>query len=668
MEKRKTRYVWTDDNYKNGIPESFPVDSQGKYPRSPYGCSKYTGDMYCQEYYHIYGVPTVVNRQSCLAEGTIIPTILGNKKIENINENDMVYSFNHNNKEIVKCHVIKAFRTNSINKKLYKVTTRRGKTIEATGEHKFLTPSGFVELQELNFGSLVLVAPSLADGIEKNNINKIIVSETLFDEEIQKLNFVRKQLYNEKFEDMKKLGLLPFSINNKYISIITEFLGYCFGDANFNIVKKKDRQSSQLQLQVYGKPEDLKEIIFNLDYIGIKHGEVQSNKCISKLSNGHIISGMSYRFTINDSGFLTLMKLLGLPMGDKAITKVNIPSWILDGEKNIKKYFLRGLFGAELSRIKYSQNKKYFGGLLFYQSKDEVILENGIEYLQEIKNILKEFEVETTPIKSFGKYYRKSGIITSGIQFKIKSKKDNIYRFSNIGFAYVQDRINSLFEFIDCYRENISGNSFEEWKEFYTRNLIDSTFMWDTVDSIEEIKMKPIYDLTIDEEHNFIASGFLVHNCIAGKWQQGCEDQGWMAWFVFAKMFNSLVTIFGDGFQVRDVLDVDDLATLYLLELQEIASCKGKVFNVGGGIENTCSLIEAMEHMVALDGRCFNLIYKNWRLADQRIYISDISKVTKELGWKPKTNPIETIDNIWNWAVANRSNVWKVFVEIIRRR
>ena len=154
---------------------------------------------------------------------------------------------------------------------------------------------------------------------------------------------------------------------------------------------------------------------------------------------------------------------------------------------------------------------------------------------------------------------------------------------------------------------------------------------------------------------------------IAGKWQQGCEDQGWMAWFVFVGMFNSLLTIYGDGFQVRDMLYADDLAELYLLELENIDKCKGSVYNVGGGKHNTISLIEAMEHIVALGGRPFRIVYKDWRQADQKIYISDISKVEKELGWKPKTSPIQTIDNIWDWAVEHRASVWKTFKEIIRR-
>lgn len=45
----------------NGVPESFPLDFH-----SPYGCSKGTGDQYVRDYYRIYGIPTVVFRQSCI--------------------------------------------------------------------------------------------------------------------------------------------------------------------------------------------------------------------------------------------------------------------------------------------------------------------------------------------------------------------------------------------------------------------------------------------------------------------------------------------------------------------------------------------------------------------------------------------------------------------------
>ena len=53
------RYGYAD--YTQGIPESYPLDFH-----SPYGCSKGTGDQYMIDYARIYGLKTLVFRQSCI--------------------------------------------------------------------------------------------------------------------------------------------------------------------------------------------------------------------------------------------------------------------------------------------------------------------------------------------------------------------------------------------------------------------------------------------------------------------------------------------------------------------------------------------------------------------------------------------------------------------------
>jgi CDP-paratose 2-epimerase len=54
-----TRYTYAD--YPMGIPESYPLDFH-----SPYGCSKGAGDQYTIDYARIYGLRTLVLRQSCI--------------------------------------------------------------------------------------------------------------------------------------------------------------------------------------------------------------------------------------------------------------------------------------------------------------------------------------------------------------------------------------------------------------------------------------------------------------------------------------------------------------------------------------------------------------------------------------------------------------------------
>jgi CDP-paratose 2-epimerase len=57
--EQDTRYAYADFPY--GIPETRPLDFH-----SPYGCSKGAGDQYVRDYARIYGLPTVVLRQSCI--------------------------------------------------------------------------------------------------------------------------------------------------------------------------------------------------------------------------------------------------------------------------------------------------------------------------------------------------------------------------------------------------------------------------------------------------------------------------------------------------------------------------------------------------------------------------------------------------------------------------
>jgi CDP-paratose 2-epimerase len=59
IEETDTRYAYRD--YPHGIPESYPIDFH-----SPYGCSKGAGDQYVRDYARIYGMSTVVFRQSCI--------------------------------------------------------------------------------------------------------------------------------------------------------------------------------------------------------------------------------------------------------------------------------------------------------------------------------------------------------------------------------------------------------------------------------------------------------------------------------------------------------------------------------------------------------------------------------------------------------------------------
>lgn len=136
-------------------------------------------------------------------------------------------------------------------------------------------------------------------------------------------------------------------------------------------------------------------------------------------------------------------------------------------------------------------------------------------------------------------------------------------------------------------------------------------------------------------------------SCIYGLYQKGVEDQGWTDWFVRAKIANRPLNIYGDGKQVRDSLFGTDLADLYLQELENIDKVKGQIFNIGGGVKHNISLLEAIKFLDDKKGKKLKYNFKPWRRADQKIYITDISKIKKYLGWEPKTSIYDGLDRIW---------------------
>ena len=120
-------------------------------------------------------------------------------------------------------------------------------------------------------------------------------------------------------------------------------------------------------------------------------------------------------------------------------------------------------------------------------------------------------------------------------------------------------------------------------------------------------------------------------SCIYGYRQFGLEDQGWVAWFIIAALKQQPITIYGNGKQVRDVLFIDDLLDAYDLIVQNIETVFCRVYNNGGGPQNTMSIwTEFGVLLEELMGKTIPVHYADWRPRDQPVYISDIRKANRE--------------------------------------
>jgi CDP-paratose 2-epimerase len=144
-------------------------------------------------------------------------------------------------------------------------------------------------------------------------------------------------------------------------------------------------------------------------------------------------------------------------------------------------------------------------------------------------------------------------------------------------------------------------------------------------------------------------------SCIYGWRQFGVEDQGWVAWFTIAAVTGKPVTIYGDGRQVRDLLFVEDLCEAYDAAVERIERASGQVFNLGGGPDNTLSLLELVEHLDRLTGRPLRPSFAAWRPGDQPVFVADVSRASEALGWRPRTGVTEGVEKLAAWVQENRA-------------
>lgn len=142
-------------------------------------------------------------------------------------------------------------------------------------------------------------------------------------------------------------------------------------------------------------------------------------------------------------------------------------------------------------------------------------------------------------------------------------------------------------------------------------------------------------------------------SCTYGTRQFGFEDQGWVAWFIIATLFNKPVTIYGNGKQVRDMLYVDDLIDAFNCFIN--SDLERGLFNIGGGPDNTISLLEFLDELEILTGKRPKVNFSDWRPSDQKVYISDTAKLEKALNWNIKTPVKEGIRKLAAWVKDNES-------------
>ena len=146
------------------------------------------------------------------------------------------------------------------------------------------------------------------------------------------------------------------------------------------------------------------------------------------------------------------------------------------------------------------------------------------------------------------------------------------------------------------------------------------------------------------------------HSSIFGGRQFSTFDQGWVGWFVKQAIdikkgkLKEPFTISGSGKQVRDILFAGDLIHGYFDAVANVQTTAGKVYNIGGGMENSLSLLELFS--ILENELNIKMTYKQleWRQSDQKVFVADITKAKKEFNFTIKTSCTEGFKKMIEWV------------------
>lgn len=139
--------------------------------------------------------------------------------------------------------------------------------------------------------------------------------------------------------------------------------------------------------------------------------------------------------------------------------------------------------------------------------------------------------------------------------------------------------------------------------------------------------------------------------CLTGPCHSGVELHGFLSYLIKCNVEGRPYRVYGyKGKQVRDNLHAHDVAG-FAHAFWQAPHC-GEIYNLGGGRENSCSILEAFERVESLSGQKMKFEYREEaRKGDHICYISDLSKAQRHYpSWgveKSITHIFQEIHSSW---------------------
>ena len=444
---------------------------------------------------------------------------------------------------------------------LYKLTTISGRTIRATGDHPFLTHTGWTKLEDIDPREDVVGIAYMPKYYPHEVEDRIILDENIFREICDDL---KNSIMESHINDLRNRNFLPLHSTDKRLPIMARILGFLFTDGTANIYNGVTHSG-----MLFGTMRDAEDFNKDVQRLGFNPAKITEkfstiiDKETGRQANHHTYSVM------NGGSFVSLFIALGTIRGRKVLNQSIIPTWIVNGSLSVKREFLSGFQGGDGGAIRWEKRKgkpRAYSIQLHSTARSCNLAgkENMIRFMESMKALFAEFDIEITSIgecipkeedriqlllnisdklENIIKYMERIGYryantkLEKGIQayefFRYKNEKiderkllkEKILTMYHGGMKMneIGDRLNIRYNLInsiiDYYRHNDNSATLAPKdtltiEEFLEKNIIRNGIIFVEIKSIEIVENDYVADFTtISDNHSFIADSFCVKNC-----------------------------------------------------------------------------------------------------------------------------------------------------------
>lgn len=436
--------------------------------------------------------------------------------------------------------------------KLFEITTISGRKIKATANHPFLVNTngkyGWKNLEDLKIDDKIIIRHSVKNIEDKNSTSVVINSDDVL--EYYKMELLELNLLNKKIPVYK-------------LKIIARLVGALNTDGHLAERIDKDKKYYAASFYV-GEEYDVFQITDDIQKLGFGNSSIKrkESKFEDKVSGRTTIS-RTWEVSKNGS-FAHLMLLLGGFPGKKTNMQRTLPEWLVNAELSIKREFLSAFQGGDGSRMSYQKNDKSWKphiGITFQTTNNE-FLDDTVNYMTQIVNMFIEFGIKSN-IKNTKVDENKTKVC-----IVFENSSENLARYADIiNYTYCEEkrrvsapmiehlkikefnkkRRDEHYQYIIenhknismadlIIKTNLSENQIRKvisknkkgvnqttrfttdiiYEEFIKQNIVNNGCISVHILSINEIEPELVYDFTTrSDNHSFIASSFVCHNCPA---------------------------------------------------------------------------------------------------------------------------------------------------------